>query len=402
MVRPNHNPSQFMLGLLFLSIVFVAPLFKYESNIIPITKCVNDEPTQQQKPLKEHGSDSVPVEKTNNSIDIDKKLVQEQKKTFPPSNNSTGPKPFVVCTYLRGNKKKYLIGTIVLLESVRATNANNTNTAISNSIDVRTAVVCHESVNNGTRSLLRKLGHDVIVVEDVDIDNKTLPTNRFKLLIQKYAVFDLVQYEKALFADSDAFLLKPDNLKTLFGMLDDDENSSFNKPVDIKYSIMKQLNLSNAYNETEVSYGRGEKSNATNTSATTPTSSVRKKRKVFMAPDYGRDNFNSGLMLYKPQQGMFADFQRFLEESVLPLEERKRGRLARSTQRLLQEFLFLPTTAYDLYNFCPKSNPSKCWSVKCDCAVHIFPQALDCKKKTTTGVVGRRNACTFCRKHARL
>merc|ERR1712194_36813 len=121
--------------------------------------------------------------------------------------------------------------------------------------------------------------------------------------------------------------------------------------------------------------------NATNTSTTTPTTSVRKKRKVFMAPDYGRDNFNSGLMLYKPQQGMFADFQRFLEESILPLEEDKRRPLVRSTQRLLQEFLFLPTTAYDLYNFCPKSNPTKCWPVKCDCAVHIFPQVLDCKKK---------------------
>lgn len=360
MSRPTHNQTRFMLGLLLVAMAFISPLYKYEFDIVSTIDCTNDEPAHQLKPLTENGPVVLSVGRTNNHTDGYKNAVQEQMDIFPVSN-STKPKPFVVCTYLRGNKEKYLIGTIVLFESVRAGMANNNMT--SNTINIRTAVVCHESVKNGTRSLLRKMGHDVVMVKDADIDAKSMPSNHFKLLIQKYAVFDLVQYEKALFVDSDAFLLRPENLGTLFGMLDDD-NTPFNKPVERnKYSIMKQIG---AYNSTEEISGRDD--------------IVRQRRKVFMAPDYGRDNFNSGLMLYRPQLGMFADFRLFLEETILPMEDKHRLRLVRSTQRLLQEFLFMPTTMYDLYNFCPKSNPSRCALYGCDCDIHIYPQSLDCRR----------------------
>jgi len=256
--------------------------------------------------------------------------------------------------------EKYIIGAIVLLESVRGSNANNT----INDIDVCTAVVCHKSVNMGMRSFLQRLGHDVIVFEDVQIDEKSVPSNHFKLLIQKYIVFDLMQYEKALFMDSDAFILRPENLKNIFDMLDDEK--TYDKPVDHKHYIMKQIN---AYNGPE-EISRAHDSNATNI--------LRKRRKVFMAPDLGRDSFNSGIILYRPQPSMFKDFWLFLKETILPKKDEHRKQLVWSTQRLLQEFLLMPTTTYSLYNFCPKSKPSHCSRLGCDCGIHIYPQTLDC------------------------
>ena len=269
-------------------------------------------------------------------------------------------KPYVVVTYLRGNKEKYIIGTIVLLESVQdgKTNYFTTNSGTI----IRTAVVCHESVNNATRSRLQLLGHDVTVVKDVPFDEDAIPSNRFKLLIQKYVAFNLVQYEKALFVDSDAFVLRTENLQAVFDLLDDDK--TFNEPV--KISKMRGLNAS---------YHNIKESNSN------ATGFVHKKSKVYMANDYGIDDFNSGVILYRPQPNMFEDFQHFLNETILPMGNvNHRSVLRRSTQRLLTEFLVFPTSKYDLYNFCPHLQPFHCSRTGCHCSIHIYPQTLDCQK----------------------
>lgn len=278
-------------------------------------------------------------------------------------------KPNVVCTYLRGNKEKYVMGIIVLMESVRASTGKSSGS--DDDADIRTAVVCHESVNNETRSLLEGLGHDVIVVEDVPFDNAALPNNRFKPLMQKYVVFDLVQYGKALFVDADAFIYQQKNLPKMFGMLDDD----FRKPAASRYSIMKASNIP---------LGEGGGSWRSHKYSANATVAWRNSntRKVFMAPDYGPDNFNSGLILYRPEPNMFEDLQRFLNTTVAPLkDQKKRKKLVRSTQRLLQEFLFLPASNYSLYNFCPETLPNKCTRSGCDCPLHIYPHLLDCERQ---------------------
>ncbi len=105
------------------------------------------------------------------------------------------------------------------------------------------------------------------------------------------------------------------------------------------------------------------------------------KDKVMMSLDYGPDEFNSGVILYKPSATLFRDFREFLNKVILPLPKRHRGKVARSTQRLFQEFLFSPSSHYELYSFCGDTSPSKCnRRNQCYCHTHVYPQLHDCNK----------------------
>jgi hypothetical protein len=307
----------------------------------------------------------------------------------PPKSKPKSDKPNVVCTYLRGNFDKYLIGAIVLLESVRSS-------AAGNSDDIRTAVVCHTSVNNSTRSLLTKLGHDVIVVEDVHFDPKSLPSKRFKNLIQKYTVLNLVQYNKALFVDSDAYIVRPENLIKLFHMLDDNDDNNDSEII-ITWDDEGEFKPSNL----PVGYKRYSYTYNESSTVVMPvvTSESRKERKIFLGPDFGHDRFNTGVILYKPQSNMFEDFQLFLKEEILTLEPHNRAKLVRSTQRLFAEFLLFPTTTmsltspvssalvnesenyeYNLYNLCPRVGRYGCNRAHCNCAIHAYIPVMDCNR----------------------
>ena len=99
-----------------------------------------------------------------------------------------------------------------------------------------------------------------------------------------------------------------------------------------------------------------------------------------MGLDYGRDAFNSGVILYKPQPNMFEDFQQFLQEKILPMPEKQRGQVVRPTQRLLTEFLLLPSSPHELVSFCPGVQSFNCHRAGCHCGVHIYPTVLDCNK----------------------
>jgi len=288
-----------------------------------------------------------------------------------PEETKRETKPYVVCTYLRGNDNKYIVGTIALMESVRNYTLGETFNSTTTTPEIRTAVVCHESVQNSTRSVLEKLGHDVIVVQDVDFDDSLMPSDHFHILLQKYAVFDLTQYQRALFVDSDAFVLKPQELRGIFGLLDDEEErrspsktSISAKLADINWSRFKKQNVSSIY---ESNTTIGSTMPATNT-------------KIMMSLDFGSDDFNSGVILYEPSITIFKEFRAFLDQSVMSMRKFLRNRRIPSTQRALQEFLFSPSNHFQLYSLCGDTHPHQCNREGCYCHTHVYPQLHDCKK----------------------
>ena len=311
--------------------------------------------------------DTLPISPRRIAINITKSATTKVLQL----ENKGEPKPYVVCTYLRGNTHKYIVGTIILMESVRNYTSRETfNSTITP--EIRTAVVCHESVKESTRTILELLGHDVIVVQDVPFDDSSIPSNRFRILMQKYAAFDLVQYQTALFVDSDAFVLKPQDLRGIFGLLDDEHAQITDpnvKPAKINWSKFRQLKISmpDVANTT-----KNENQNSNNSTIANP--------KVIMSLDYGPDEFNSGVILYKPSSHLFRDFQDFLISTILPLPEKHRRIMTRSTQRLLQEFLFSPYNHYALYSFCGDTQPFQCRRRGCYCQTHAYPHLLDCNK----------------------
>ena len=54
--------------------------------------------------------------------------------------------------------------------------------------------------------------------------------------------------------------------------------------------------------------------------------------------------------------------------------------MVRSTQRLLTEFLLLPSSPYELVSFCPGVNSNQCKRTGCHCNIHTYPTTLDCGK----------------------
>jgi hypothetical protein len=229
---------------------------------------------------------------------------------------------------------------------------------------LRTAVVCHTSVPQLTRNLLKQLGHDVTVVDDLKVNKGAIPrTGRFKDLIQKYVVLEQDQFNTVVFMDADTMILRP--ISFLFEQFEAEST-----PVSVDYSRILELNI----NTTTLMEGT---SLPYHTSMT--TNSTTTKQRIFMGPDFGKDHFNSGVILYKPQSQMFDDFREFLNKIVPQLDRADRGELSRSTQRLFQEFLlFQETPEYELHNFCPKANPTRCTLSRCACSIHMYPQVTSC------------------------
>merc|ERR1712238_223481 len=159
-------------------------------------------------------------------------------------------------------------------------------------------------------------------------------------------------------------------------------DKSVYKPVPVRWSVMKSLRAS--YHD-NVTTDRIDTGATDETSLKVRTQQQEEERSpnqkpMYMGPDYGADNFNSGVMLYQPQLHMFEDFQQFLYEKILPMKKSHKRQMVRSTQRLLSEFLLLPSTQYELVNFCPGTSPAKCNKTGCPCRVHMYPTILDCRK----------------------
>ena len=244
---------------------------------LPVTKDPVKSKTNDDQ-VKSPAIVQVPKKKATTEQDaIQAKAVEQLQallKKAKPRTNPSDSRPYGVLTYLRGGGK-YVGGVIGLLESVQNQHMNN---PVGNH-SVVTGVVCHSSVPSVVQQLLQSLGHDVIVVEDAYFDPNALPNApNWRIAMQKHVALAQTQYEKVIFIDSDAIVMKP--LHPLF-----------------EYD------------------------------------------NVAMAHDCGPDPFNSGVIVMTPGESIFRDFQHYVNDVVAKYPEKKRDEARRSSQRLLASFL---------------------------------------------------------------